>query len=63
MYVIGVFLVTGLYDLIAINYGAKGASISQFLESWKQHPYCMIVVGVILCHFFGWTMSPSSEDK
>ena len=61
--VFGLLLAAGLYDLYAVTFGGVDASISQFVTNTVgNHPFLMFVSGMLVDHFFGFTMIPKAKQ-
>lgn len=57
VFVFGGLLVAALYDLWAVTFGGVDASISQFVtDTIGNYPFQMFMLGVLVCHFAGFTM-------
>ena len=62
--VFALLLAAGLYDLYAVVLGGVDASISQFItDTVGNYPFLMFVCGMLVDHFFGFTMIPQAKRK
>jgi vacuolar-type H+-ATPase subunit I/STV1 len=62
-FVFGSLLAAGLYDVWAITVGGETNTISQFMTDLSVSPLVTFLAGLLTCHFFGWTMVPSKNQK
>ena len=62
-FVFGSLLAAGLYDIYAIAVGGETNTISQFMTDLSVSPLVTFLAGLLTCHFFGWTMVPSKDQK
>ena len=62
--VFGLLLAAGLYDLYAVTFGGVDASISQFItDKVGNYPFLAFLCGMLVDHFFGFTMIPRKTEK
>jgi hypothetical protein len=62
--VFSLLLAAGLYDLWAVVIGGVDASISQFVtDTVGNYPFLMFVCGMLVDHFFGFTMIPKAKNQ
>ena len=62
VFIFGSMLVALSYDLFAVWFGGTDASVSQVItDAVGNHPFVSFMCGVLVCHFFGFTMRPTDK--
>lgn len=58
LFLFGVLLAVGIYDVIAGHFGGHKATISYVIQGWsQQYPILTILSGIVLGHLF-WPIAP-----
>jgi len=60
----GLMIFLGLYDLVTVCTHGVGCSVSRFItDKGGGSPLFLIMVGWLLCHFFGGTMPRRDKSE